>query len=112
MSNIYEAVVDKIKDQHEKYDLAYTAFRSLCHSQGLCEGLIKEIIETYEELSPSIAGNVPHILNPCTECGSHNVRMGEISLSTPRYWVQDLHCQDCNANFARFNLLQPKETSL
>ena len=110
MNTIYEAIVEKIKNEYEKYDLPYTAFRAFCHSQILSEGLIKDILDIHEELAPSIAGNVPHTINPCTECGSHNVKMGKIDLGTPRYWVQDLHCQECGATFARFNLLQPEKT--
>ena len=95
MGNIYQDIADKIKDDNP--------------SEDIDEWLVKKIIETYEELSPSIAGNVPPIVPPCTECGSHNVKMGEISLDTPRYWVQDLHCQDCGKTFGRFNPLQNKE---
>ena len=106
MSTIYNAIVEKIKAEHEHYDLSYTAFRSLCHSQSLCEGLIQEILTAYTELAPSIAGNAPHTLPNCTECKSSDVRMGEITLNG-KYWVQDLHCEACDVRFGRFNILSP-----
>lgn len=51
--NVYEAIVEKVKDNHEEYDLTYTAFRALCHSTPLCEALIEEIISIYEKLLAS-----------------------------------------------------------
>ena len=106
MSNdsIYEAAVNHIKKNHEKYDLAYTAFRSLIHSDSLCVKLIEEIIGVYEELSPSIAGNLPHQLPSCTECESEDVRPGEHRING-KYWVQDLYCNSCHVRFGRFNTL-------
>lgn len=100
--NIYEKIVGEVKDNFEKYDLTYTAFRSLVHSHDLCVSLIKEIIELYETLSPSIAGNVPYDYPKCPECGGDEIRGDNLRING-EFWVQDLHCESCHVKFGRFN---------